>query len=140
MIKTEKKKISDAEFERQWRKAKQTPVDEPAAIDAFYKNGEVHVRLATGWEFSFPPRHLREFERASEKDLKRIELLGRYTLTCEPLDVDISIGGLLLELLGEKFVTAQAARRNGRAKTEKKKVSSRANGKLGGRPSKTGAK
>lgn len=135
MIKT-KQKISNAEFERQWREAKKQPVTEPEAISAFYKNGEVHVKLASGWEFSFPPKHFSEFARATEKDLKQIGLLGRYTLTCEPLDIDISIGGILFELVGEKYINAALGRRNGSATSEKKKTASQINGKLGGRPKK----
>ena len=99
MIKT-KNKISNAEFELQWQEAKKRPVTEPEAMSAFYKNGEVHVKLVSGWEFSFSPIRFSEFKYATEKDLKQIGLLGRYTLTCEPLDVDISIGGIILELIG----------------------------------------
>lgn len=136
MIKT-KQKISDAEFERQWREAKKRPIAEPEATSASYKNGEVHVKLASGWEFSFPPKRLSEFKKATERDLKKVGLTGRYTLSCEPLDVDISIGGILVELVGEKFINAELGRRNGSTTSEKKKAASRTNGKLGGRPKKS---
>ena len=95
-----KKLISDAEFERQLRAAKQRPVTEPAATSAVYKNGEIHINLASGWHFSFPPKRFSEFKKATEGDLKKVGLTGRYTLSCEPLDVDISIGGILVELVG----------------------------------------
>ena len=128
--------ISAAEFERQIRAAKQRPVAEPVATSAVYKNGEIHITLASGWNFSFPPKRFSEFKKATEGDLKKVELIGRYTLSCEPLDVDISIGGILVELVGEKFINAELGRRNGSATSEKKKSASRANGKLGGRPKK----
>lgn len=137
-MKVNKTKISDAEFKRQIEAAKERPVTEPAASSAYYRKGEIHIHLASGWHFSFPPDRLREFEKATERDLKKIGLVGKYTLSCEPLDVDISIGGILIELVGEKFINSELARRNGSVKSEKKKTASRENGKLGGRPKKNG--
>lgn len=130
------KLISDAEFEQQLRAAKARPVTEPAATSAYYKNGEIHINLASGWNFSFSPKRFSEFKKATEADLKKVGLTGRYTLSCEPLDVDISIGGIIVELVGEKFINAELGRRNGSTTSERKKVASRKNGKLGGRPKK----
>jgi Protein of unknown function (DUF2442) len=132
-----KKIISDAEFERQVRAAKQRPVTEPAATSAAYKNGEIHINLASGWNISFPPKRFSEFEKATEGELKKVGLTGRYTLSCAPLDVDISIGGILVELVGERFINAELGRRNGSTTSERKKSASRTNGKLGGRPRKS---
>jgi hypothetical protein len=128
--------VSDAEFERQLREAKKRPITEPEAIAATYKNGLVSIDLMSGWTFSFDPYRFPEFKNASEKDLKAIGLLGRYTLACEPLDVHISIGGIILELLGDRFINSEVNRRRGEATSEKKKSASRSNGKLGGRPKK----
>jgi hypothetical protein len=136
MIRT--KTISDVEFERQIREAKLRPINEPAAAAVYYKRGEVHIELESGWNVSFPPGRFSEFQNASERDLRKVALLGRYTLTCEPLDVDMSIGGILLELIGDRFINAEAARRRGEVTSERKKVASRTNGKLGGRPKKSG--
>jgi len=137
MISTKKRSISDAEFERQMREAEKTAVAEPEATQAFYKDGEIHIYLASGWNFSFLPKNFPEFEKATEKDLEKVGLMGKYTLSCEPLDVDMSIGGIIFELIGDKFLNAEFARRIGSATSEKKKAASRANGKLGGRPKKT---
>lgn len=135
MIKT-KQLISDAEFERQMKEAAKRPVTEPEARSAFYKDGLIHINLASGWNFSFTPSRLSEFDGASEAHLKKVGLWGRYTLSCEPLDVDISIGGIILELLGDRFINSEIGRRRGGITSEKKKTASRANGKLGGRPRK----
>ena len=135
MIKT-KHLISDAEFERQLKEATKRPISEPEARSAFYKDGLIHINLASGWNFSFPPSRFSEFDGASEDQLKKIGLWGRYTLSCEPLDVDISIGGIILELLGDRFINSEVSRRRGEMTSEKKKASSRSNGKLGGRPKK----
>lgn len=135
-MKVDKQAISDAEFRRQIEAAKERQVTEPAASSAYYKKGQIHIHLASGWHFSFPPGRLREFKKATERDLKKIGLVGKYTLSCEPLDVDISIGGILIELVGEKFINRELARRNGSVRTAKKRAASRTNGKLGGRPKK----
>ena len=135
-MKVNKKLVGDAEFERQIRAARQRPVTEPAATSVVYKDGEIHIDLVSGWQFSFPPKRFSEFKKATNSDLKKVGLTGQYTLSCEPLDVDISIGGILVELVGEKFINAELGRRNGSATSEKKKAASRTNGKLGGRPKK----
>ena len=131
-----KQLINDAEFDRQMKEAETRPITEPEARSAFYKDGLIYINLASGWNFSFPPSRFSEFDGASESQLKQIGLWGRYTLACEPLDVHISIGGIILELLGDQFINSEVSRRRGGATSEKKKSSSRANGKLGGRPKK----
>lgn len=135
-MKTATFKISEAELDRQIREAKKRGVSEPEAMSVLYRGGKVYVELASGWSFAFDPRIFPEFAGASEAELKQIGLWGRYTVTCPPLDVDISIGGILFKLVGEKYINATLARRNGSTTSEKKKAASRANGKLGGRPRK----
>lgn len=130
------KRISDAELDRQIKAAEKRGVSEPEALSALYKNGKVHIELASGWNFSFDPRLFSEFKNATESELKKIGLWGRYTLSCEPLDIDIGIGSIIFELIGDKFLNAEFGRRKGSATSEKKKVTSRTNGKLGGRPKK----
>ena len=134
------KRISDAELNRQIKEAEKRGVSEPEARSAHYKNGKVHIELASGWNFSFDPQVFTEFKNATESELKKIGLWGRYTLSCEPLDVDIGIGSIIFELMGDKFLNAEFGRRNGSTTSEKKKSASRTNGKLGGRPKKIGKK
>ena len=133
-----RKRISDAELDRQILEAEKRGITEPEAKSARYKNGKVHVELASGWDFTFDPRIFSEFASATEEDLKQIGLWGRYTLTCSPLDVDIGIGSIIFELIGDKVISAELGRRNGSATSEKKKAASRTNGKLGGRPKNNG--
>ena len=80
-----RKRISDAELDRQIREAKKRGITEPEAKSARYKNGKVYVELASGWGFEFDPHVFSEFDSATEKDLKQIGLWGRYTLTCRAL-------------------------------------------------------
>lgn len=136
-MKTTKYRVSDAELDRQIREAEKRGISEPEARSAEYKNGKVHVELASGWNFDFDPRVFSEFSNATEDDLKQIGLWGRYTLGCPPLDVHIGVGSTIFKLIGDKFINAEIGRRNGSATSERKKSASRTNGKLGGRPKKT---
>lgn len=133
---TTKHYVSDAELDRQLREAKKRGVTEPEARSARYRNGKVHIELASRWNFAFDPRTFAEFKNATESELKEIGLWGRYTLGCPPLDVHIGIGSIIFELIGDKVISAEMGRRNGSTSTDKKKVASRSNGKLGGRPRK----
>ena len=128
--------ISDTEFERQLKAARNQPASEPAATLARYEDGRIFVELASGWNFSFKPNEFEEFNSAAETDLKTVELLGQYTLACPSLDVHIGIGSIIVKLLGEKFIESEMSRKRGKVKSERKQNSSRVNGKLGGRPRK----
>lgn len=139
-MKTTKYHVSDAELDRQVRDAEKRGASEPEATSARFRNGQVHVALASGWSFAFDPKMFSEFADATENDLKQIGLWGRYTLGCPPLDVHLGIGSIIFELIGEKFLNAEIARRNGSSTSTKKKAASRANGKLGGRPRKVNSK
>ncbi len=133
---TTKYYVSDTELDRQIREAEKRGITEPEASSARYRNGKVHIELASGWNFAFDPRTFSEFTNATESELKQIGLWGRYTLGCPPLDVHIGIGSIIFELIGDKVISAEMGRRNGSATSEKKKRASRTNGKLGGRPKK----
>ena len=128
--------VSDAELDRQLREAEKRGLTEPEAKSAKYKNGKVQIDLVSGWNFTFDPRMFSEFKNATESELKQVGLWGRYTLGCPPLDVHIGIGSIIFALIGDKVISAEMGRRNGSKSSEKKKVASRSNGKLGGRPKK----
>jgi len=128
--------VSDAELDRQIREAEKRGITEPEANSARYRNGKVHIELASGWNFAFDPRTFSEFKNATESELKQIGLWGRYTLGCPPLDVHIGIGSIIFQLIGDKFINAEIGRRRGEVTSKKKQAASRANGKLGGRPKK----
>jgi len=91
---------------------------EPRARAARYdrRTGCVRVDLTNGCSFAFPARKAQGLERASDEDLARVEILGLgLGLHWEPLDVDLSIPGLLAAHAGSATSPAKAlaARRNG---------------------------
>ncbi len=110
---------------------------EPRAVSAKYDNGEVTVRLRSGWSFSFDPRKYKFLKNATEKELSEVKALGLgFALEWESIDQHLGLGSLILDLIGEKYLATELGRRNGSATSEKKKAASRTNGKLGGRPKK----
>lgn len=133
--------ISDEEFERQYREAtkrgEESLKHDPRASFAKYENGRVTVGLMSGWSFSFNPRIYRGLKNATDEELADVSVLGfGFILEWEKIDQHLSVGSLVLDLLGEKFLNAESARRRGEVTSERKKAASRANGKLGGRPRK----
>ncbi len=128
--------INYAEFEKQLNAAKKKPVSEPAAKTVRYENARIFLELSSGWNLNFNPKEFEEFDMATESDLKTVQLLGHYTLSCPALDVHIGIGSIIIKLLGDKFIESAASRNRGKIRSERKQNTSRLNGKLGGRPKK----
>ena len=114
---------------------------EPRARAARYdrRTGCVRVDLTNGCSFAFPARKAQGLERASDEDLARVEILGLgLGLHWEPLDVDLSIPGLLAGLFGTKaFMDRQRAAHAGSATSPAKALAARRNGAKGGRPRKS---
>ncbi len=127
----------DRQFREATRRGKEREEYEPRAVSVKFKNGEVVVQLATGWTFGFDPRHFKWFKNARDKEISDVRIWGRgFTLEWPRLDQHLGVGYILLDLIGDKYLTSELARRNGGATSEKKKLASRTNGKLGGRPKK----
>ncbi len=133
--------ISDAEFERQFFEAtirgEQSLKNDPRAKSAKYENGRISVELLNGWSFSFDPRSYKELKDATDAELAEVKPLGfGFGLEWESIDQHLGVGPLVLDMIGEKYLATAMSRRNGSATSERKKATSRTNGKLGGRPQK----
>ncbi len=133
--------ISDKEFERQYSEAtkrgEESLKHDPRAVSASYHNGEVTVRLMSGWSLSFDPRRYKFLKNATDEELSDVKPLGLgFALEWESIDQHLGVGRLILDLIGEKYIATEIGRRNGSATSEKKKLASRTNGRLGGRPMK----
>jgi len=138
----EKLGYSKADLERQFREAEklgnESLKQDPRAVSAKYDKGIVTVGLMSGWSFSFDPRKYEGLNKATDKELAEVKPMGQgFVLEWETLDQHLGVGPLILDLIGEKYLSSAVSRRNGSAKSEKKKTASRSNGKLGGRPKKT---
>jgi len=113
---------------------------EPRAVTAWYDadRGLVMFELKNGCVFGFPPRFGQGIEDATPEQLARVDPLfwGGEALHWEELDADISVPGLLYDLLNVKEWYAKWL---GSAKSEAKAAAARENGKKGGRPRKSTA-
>jgi hypothetical protein len=115
--------------------------NEPRAKSARYdrRSGRIIVALTNGCTFAFPARDAEGLEGASDSALADVEILGAGAgLHWERLDVDLSVPGLLAGLFGTKaWMDRQRASNAGSARSPEKAAAARANGKKGGRPTKT---
>lgn len=111
---------------------------EPRAVTAWFDAAQnlVMFKLKNDCVFGFPPPESEYWglSRATSEQLARIELWpGGEALHWEEIDADISVPGLLFDLLNVK---AWYAKWLGGAKSEAKAAAARENGKKGGRPRK----
>lgn len=127
--------IDDAAFNKASEAGKRLLLRGPLATAVRYAAGRVHVELSNGCAFAFPASHTQGLAGAEQADLKSIEIsaagLGLYW---PRLEVDLYVPSLLKGVLGTKHWMAQIGSAGGKAKSTAKSLSSRANGKLGGRP------
>jgi hypothetical protein len=114
--------------------------DGPIAVAAHYdrRSGGVVVGLSSGIDVMFSPRNAQGLEGAKPAQLGKIEISpSGLGLHFPKLDADLYLPALLVGWLGSRrWMAARMGERGGRARSEAKRVASRKNGKLGGRPRK----
>jgi hypothetical protein len=108
------------------------------AVAARYdrRTSRIVVRLNTGLELAFPPSLAEGLAGASPKELVDVEISpAGLGLHWPKLDADVYIPALLRGIFGSRrWMAAQLGAVGGRARSETKAASSRANGRNGGRP------
>ena len=113
---------------------------EPCAKSAKYdvQSKRVLVEMGNGCLFAFPAKNVQGLEDANDDDLSDIELLGGGSALHWPrVNADIRVESVLKGIFGsKKWMMRLAASEAGSHSSERKKLSSRENGKKGGRPRK----
>jgi len=108
---------------------------EPRAVRAWYdaERDLVMFELKNGCVFGFPSREGQGLENATPEQIAQVEatLWGGEALHWEELDADISVPGIMFDLLN---VRAWYAKWMGSATSPAKAAAARENGKKGGRP------
>ncbi len=114
----------------------------PIAVAARYDRriGRLVIALSSGLEIAFRPHDAQGLEHAKPEQLARIEISpSGLGLHFPALDADLYLPAILDGFLGSRrWMAARMGKAGGRATTDAKAAASRANGKLGGRPKKTG--
>ena len=100
------------------------------------RTSRIVVQLNTGLELAFPPSLAEGLAGASPKELVDVEISpAGLGLHWPKLDADVYIPALLRGIFGSRrWMAAQLGAVGGRARSETKAASSRANGRNGGRP------
>ncbi len=97
-----------------------------------YDHGIFHLALRNGLAVRIPTKMIAELAAATPSQIRAVRLTpDGGTLEQRQLDVDISVPGLLRDLLG-----FDAQSRGGKARSAAKVAAARANGAKGGRPKK----
>jgi hypothetical protein len=130
--------ISRDEFERANRRAANLQSAMPVATAARYDRrlGRVVIRLNSGLDIAFSPRHAQGLENATAAQLSEIEISpSGFGIFFPRLDVDIYLPALLQGFLGSRaWMAARLGAVGGKSRSAAKLSAARRNGKLGGRP------
>ncbi len=128
------------DFEEANQRAKDLRARMPRVISARYdrKTGRLVLSLNSNLIVSVAPSDVEGLEHALPSQLSKIEISpSGFGLHFPAIDADLYIPGLLEGLLGSRrWMASRLGQAGGKSKSGPKKTASRANGRLGGRPTK----
>jgi hypothetical protein len=132
---------SHNDFKQANRRAKDLKARIPRVVAAHYdrKTGRIVVQLSSKLIVSFSPADAEGLEGAQPSQLKDIEISpSGFGIHFPAVDADLYVPSLLEGLLGSKaWMASRLGQMGGRSRSKGKQAASRANGKLGGRPTKS---
>jgi hypothetical protein len=130
--------MAENTFEMANERARELKGTHPRAVSARYDraSGRIAIDLSSKITVSFSPRDAQGLEHARPYQLEAIEISpSGFGIHFPKLDADLYIPALLEGFLGStKWMAARLGQMGGRSQSHAKKVASRANGRLGGRP------
>ena len=114
----------------------------PRALSARYdhKTGRIVLHLSSKLIVSFSPADVQGLKDARPLQLNKIETTPPgFGIHFPALDADLYVPGLLEGFLGSKtWMASRLGQIGGQSSSKAKKAAARANGRLGGRPKKSG--
>lgn len=125
-------------FARASRAGKRAARMEPRAASVVYRieKHALRIELTNGAALTLPVKLIPSLKRASPRDLRAVEILGRGSgLHWESLDLDLSVPALVSSALAGPGWLAELGRFGGRQSSAAKAAAARRNGRKGGRPS-----
>jgi|SRR5579863_4477105 len=132
--------VSHDQFEESMKRARGLQGTLPRAIRVYYDRSsqKLVVDLSSKLTLSFSPQDVQGLEQATPSQLEEVEISpSGFGIHFPRVDADLYVQGLLEGFLGsKKWMASRLGQLGGQARSRAKKASSRANGKLGGRPSK----
>ena len=131
--------IDEAEFAKASEQGRRLLARGPLATAAKYEAGHIRVELNNGCAFEFPVNQAQDLAGAKAADLRAIEISAAgLGLHWPKLDADLYVPSLVKGIFGTRRWMAEIGAAGGRAATDAKGAAARTNGKLGGRPRKSG--
>jgi hypothetical protein len=128
------------QFEEARNRAGELQHSLPRAIRAYYDrtSRKLVIDLSSNLTLSFSPQDAQGLEQATPSQLEEIEISpSGFGIHFSRIDADLYVPGLLEGFLGsKKWMASRLGQLGGQSRSRAKKASSRANGKLGGRPRK----
>ena len=127
-------------YEEATERARALQVSLPRAIRAYYDRTtqKLVIDLSSKLTLSFSPHDAQGLESATTRQLAEVEISpSGFGIHFPRIDADLYVPGLLEGFLGsKKWMASRLGQLGGQSRSRAKKASSRANGKLGGRPRK----
>lgn len=133
--------VTDDTFDKATQRGAAKTAAYPAVISVRYDRrvARIVIALASGLELAFSPKHAQGLENAQPAELADAEITpSGLGIHFPHLDADLYLPALLEGFLGSKKWMAEIGKLGGSKSTAAKVAASRQNGKLGGRPRKTG--
>ncbi len=128
------------QFELARKRARELQDSFPRAVRAYYDRTDrkIVIDLDSKLTLSFSPHAAEGLEQATPSQLEEVEISpSGFGIHFPRLDADLYVPGLLEGFLGsKKWMASRLGQLGGQSRSRAKKASSRANGKLGGRPKK----
>src|ERR1700730_13591129 len=127
-------------FELANQRARELQASIARAVSARYnrKNRRIEIQLSSNLYVSFSPRDAQSLGEATPSQLQEIEISpSGFGIHFPKLDADLYLPALLQGFLGSrKWMASRVGQVGGQSRSRDKRIVSRTNGRLGGRPKK----